>query len=323
MSLSHRIIPSLTLLGALGLLAVQACAVGSPVGSQCKTGSDCESGACNDGVCIAAEGGGSTGGGAEGGAGSTGGNGMGGDAAGGSGEGGNSGLCSPGHDGIVTRDEVPLAAGLDAKLRIATDITLSTAGEDVGGVTTWDMSGALDGDHTVLIETLPIEGAWYADDFAGATYAAKLTDDSDLLGVFELTDDAVLLRGVVSPDSGLYETNLAYDPPVVVLQFPLQEGATWTTDSTVSGTAQGVFSVYYETYDSQVDGRGDAITPFATFDVLRVRVDLTRTVGVLITTQTTFAFVAECFGTIAKMTSQIDETSAEFSDISEIQRLTP
>ena len=121
----------------------------------------------------------------------------------------------------------------------------------------------------------------------------------------------------------LYRTELEYDPPVVVLSFPLEEGASWTTEATVSGLTSGVFGVFFEDYVSSVDARGDMITPFATFDAHRVRVDLTRTVGALVTTQVTFAFVAECFGTVATVRSQTNEDGAEFNDVSELQRLTP
>ncbi|NUP11248.1 MAG: hypothetical protein HOW73_34820 [Polyangiaceae bacterium] len=319
--------------GRLGLAAllllVSACAVGSPVGAECESGADCESGACNDGVCIdtSADGGsgGTTNDGGNGGEDAMGGSGAGPADGGGpeGGAGGSSGLCSPGHEGIVSRDEIPLEAGLEAQFRVATDVTLSTAGSEVDGVLTWDLSTALQGDHTTLLETLPLAGTWYEATFPGATYASRLSESEDLLGVFELSDEALLLRGVVSPEDGLYRTELEYDPPVAVLKFPLQVGDTWTTDSTVSGYATGVYGVYFETYENSVDERGNVVTPFATFDSLRVRVDLTRTVGALVTTQKTFAFVTECFGTIATMNSQSGETDDEFSDLAEVRRLTP
>lgn len=310
----------------VGASWLAACAVGSPVGGQCETGSDCESGACDKGVCVDTSGDGGEGGeGGQIGAGAqaAGGESAGGQAAGGQAEGGGSGFCSPGHDGVVSRDEVPLAAGLEAQFRVATDVTFDTAGADVGGVQTWDLSGSFAGDHTSLLETRPLAGEWFEDLFPGATYAARLSDEADVLGVFEINDDALLLRGVVSPEDGLYRTELEYDPPVVVLAFPLTEGDTFTTDATVSGLTTGVYGIFFETYESEVDARGDMITPFATFDVLRVKVDLTRTVGALVTTQKTFAFVAECFGTVATVRSQTNESGEEFNDVSELQRLTP
>lgn len=291
-----------SLLPILSLLA--ACAAGSPIGSSCESGADCESGACNDGVCVEAEGGSGAGGEDAAGAGSSsGGQGaQGGETSGGGGEGG--GLCSFGHDGEITRDEVPIQAGLSAKFRVAEGVTISTQPEIVDGTPTWDLSVALSGDETTLLETLAMDGTWYASLFPNASYAARLSQGADLLGVFQATSTELLLLGVVSPTDGAFRTELEYDPPVPVLQFPLEVGDSWTVDSTVTGYANGVFGVYFETYDNAVDTRGDVITPFASFDALRVKVDLTRTTGAIITTQTSFAFVTECFGTVATMVSQ-------------------
>jgi hypothetical protein len=305
---------------ALCPLNLAACAAGSnKAGEACDAGSDCESGACNDGTCVGGDGGGGQGGaGAEGGGGSS----AGGTAGEGGSASGGAGACAPNHDGRIERDEVPLAAGLDAKFRIATNVTFSTASSLVEGTPTWNLDVALAGDHGSLVETLPLAGTWFEATFPGATYASRLSDTEELLGVFEITGEALLLRGVVSYEDGPTKTELEYEPAVTVLSFPLEVGTTWSTDATVTGFANGVFGVYYESYDSEVDSRGDAITPFSTFDALRVRIDLTRTAGIVVT-QKTFAFVTECFGTVATVQSQLGETGSEFNDVAEIKRLTP
>ena len=48
---------------------------------------------------------------------------------------------------------------------------------------------------------------------------------------------------------------------------------------------------------------------------------LTRDVGVLRTTTRQFLFVAECFGTVATVISQENETEIEFSRAAELRRL--
>lgn len=319
--------PWLVALAAAGLAVAAGCAASSPIGAFCQTGADCESGACDDGACVdagsttATAGTGTGTGTGTGGAGSTGSAGGGGEASG-TGTGG-AGVCQPDGDGTIERREVPLQAGLSAKFLAATDVTISTAGTMNGGERTWDLSVSLPGDHLSLLETLPLAGQWFEADFAAGTYAARLSEDSALYGVFEVTDAALLLLGVVSPSDGPTKTSLAYDPPVVVLSFPLEEQKTWSTDATVTGFAQGVYGVYYESYDTVVDARGDLVAPFGTFDALRTRVDLVRTVGALVTTQRTFAFVTECFGTVATMVSQPGESGGEFSDVAEIRRLSP
>ncbi len=237
---------------------------------------------------------------------------------------GSSTVCQPNHDGVLTRDEVPLKAGLHATYKIATNVQWDTAGTPAaGGTRQWDLSGSFPGDHLSLVETIPLDGMWFAPDFPNATYAARLSDSEDLLGVFEITQDRLLLRGVASPDDGLTRTKLTYDPPALVLQFPFQQGSTWESTSTVSGVALGVWSYYTEKYASQVDASGSMKTPFGTFDVLRIRVVLTRTVGVVPMTIRQYSFATECFGTVATVASKDNESQIEFTQIKELKRLSP
>ena len=235
-----------------------------------------------------------------------------------------SGVCSPNGDGIVTRAEMPIAAGLHASYKVAADVTWSTAGADLGdGAFEWDLSGTLPGDTSALVEARPLEGTWFEADFPDATYAARLSETQNLLGVFRVTDDGLFLQGVVSIEDSLTATNLAYDPPVQVLKFPVEQGMVWKTDSTVTGAALGVWSMYTEKYRSEVDAHGTLKTPFADFPVLRINVELTRTIGVFPVTLRTHMFIAECFGTVGSVVSQDNETGAEFEDVSELRRLAP
>src|SRR5262249_10517096 len=150
-------------------------------------------------------------------------------------------------DGSITRAEVPLAAGLKATFRVTSDVGVDTAGTaEADGSRTWKLDGALDGDHDVLITTMPLTGQWFANDFGGASYVARLSQKAELLGVFEITSDELLLRGVVSPKDGVDQTELTYDPPVVVLSFPIGAGGGWKTTSTVTGQLSGVYGIYTE-----------------------------------------------------------------------------
>lgn len=242
--------------------------------------------------------------------------------------------CVPNKDGTITAAEVPIAAGLHATYKIATNANVSTAGDtsgDAGGKRTWDFSAALTDDQSVIVETQSLTGKWYETKFPGATYASKLSRDKDLVGVFETSPGALLLRGVVSPtQGGASGTDLKYSPAVSVLKFPLTMGSTWVTDATASGTAAGVdltFAPTTEKYDSKVDAAGELKTPLGTFDVLRVSILLTRKVlafGVYTTTTVrSFAFVTECYGTVATVTSADNETNEEFTMAKEIRRIAP
>jgi len=233
-------------------------------------------------------------------------------------------LCTPNHDGIIGRDEFPLEVGRSATYRVGLDVDVNTAGLAGPNQTrVWDFSAMLQGDQDVHTELRAVTGTWFADSFPGASYITRLSALEDLDGVFELTDDALLLRGVVSPLGGTSRTELVYDPPVPVVGFPLQKGASWSISTTISGVAQGVPSVYTESYDFLVDADGELTTPYGTFPVLRVRVDLTRTVGALVTTKHSFAFIAECFTTVANVSSKDYEPDIEFDRAAELRRLAP
>lgn len=232
--------------------------------------------------------------------------------------------CVPNHDGTISRDELPLVPGRTATYRATTNATIDSAGTiDGNGAHTWDLSTALDGDHDVSVSLLDPRGQWWAGDFAGASYATLLSTTSDLLGVFALTDSRLQLLGVVSPTGGSARTELTYDPPVDVLVLPMSPSARWTVDTTVTGLAQGVAAYYTEHYESRVDAVGTVITPYGPFPASRVAVDLTRTVGASFVTTRTFAFVSECYSTIATLVSQNYETGAEFTDAAEVRRLAP
>jgi hypothetical protein len=291
---------------------------------ECRVGADCVSGMCTaEGTCAAPAGGSS-------GTTSSGDSGPGpidpsGDDGGGSSS-GDASLpgCTPNKDGVIARSEVPIQAGLRATFRVAEDVDVDTAGTPgANGTRSWDFSGALANDANVIIETMALTNKWYAPKYSGATYASKLRSSSDLIGVFETAPATLALRGVVSPDDGAFRTELAYDPSVSVLSFPLKVDDTWTSDTSVSGVAEGYPVAYTEKYESVVDAKGTLKTPLGTFDVLRVRVLLTRTIGLVTTKVRTFAFVTECYGTIATITSEDNEGDVEFTHALEIRRIAP
>ncbi len=235
------------------------------------------------------------------------------------------GVCSPNHDGTISIAELPLIAGKMATFRVALDATFDTAGTaGTGGTRRWDLTAQLAMDSDRPLALLSPTGTWWASKFPTASYAALISAESDLLGVFKVDATALVLLGVVSPDAGSFRTELAYDPPVKILALPVAAAATWVTASAVSGTAQGAFASYSERYASLVDQVGTMKTPYGEFPVLRVATDLTRSsFGTTILTKRSFAWIAECFGSIATVQSQDNESSAEFTDPAEVRRLAP
>jgi hypothetical protein len=327
-----RFVASVTL--GLGVVAVGCASTDDAV--ECRAGADCVSGICgSDGRCVTPSTGDAgtttatgTGGKGEGGSGA-GGSGAGGQSAGGSGAGGVVG-CAPNKDGVITRAEVPLAAGLHATFRTAKNVTWDTAGQTNGdGSRTWDLSKDLDGDQSLLVETKAVDGQWFADKYPGATYYSYLTPDAflgDMVGVFRVTGDALELLGVASPTDGMTKTEEVYKPAAALLKFPVKEGATWSTDAQVAGWLKGVdYSLvpYPESYESTVDAHGTLTTPFGSFEVLRVKTKLSRLAFGVTTVVRSYMFVTECFGTVATVTSQSNETEDEFTSAAEIRRLAP
>jgi hypothetical protein len=309
----------------VGLLLLAGCPSSSSMQVGCRSGEDCPSGTClRDGTCgeepeadaggppaDAGEGAGD--GGADAGTPDT-----------GAPDAGTPGLCIPNGDGTLSPAELPLRAGLSGTFRTALDVVWNSAGEPLadGGVR-WDLATALPGDTSEPLRTLDMTGAWYADSFPTATYAAKLSSTSDLLGIFRLSVNGLWLLGIASPDSGLSQTKVTYDPPFPVLPLPLKQGDRWQLTTTAMGFFEGVYSFWTESYDSTVTARGELLTPLGTFPVLRVSTGLDRTVGLLVTRTRSHAFVSECFGTVATVTSEPGETATEFISASEIRRLSP
>ncbi len=298
-----------TVSAMFALVAMLSCAGGDA--RECFDNSECASGFCrDDGTCAPVE--------PDGGAGDAelpddDGGGLDGAAA-----------CQPDHDGTITRQEILLAAGRTATFRIAVDTDVDTAGElQPNGSRVWDLAEALSGDDDIEVELLPLTDTWYEDSFPDATYATRLSETEDLLGVFELTDTRLLLVGVVSPEAGIYRTELTYDPPATVLEFPITSTSSWSSTSTVSGLASGVTSYYSEEYTSEVDAIGELDTPYGAFPVQRVSTVLDRLVGAMPVTIRSYSFLTECYGTVATIVSDEYESEEEFTHAAEVRRLAP
>lgn len=238
---------------------------------------------------------------------------------------GTTGVCTPNLDGMISRTELPLEPGKMATFRVALDPTFDTAGASAGGgARRWDLSTQLTNDSDRTLVLASPTGTWWQTSFPTASYAAPLSAESDLLGVFKIDASSLVLLGVVSPDAGSFRTELAYDPPAKILALPFSATNTWASTSAVSGTAQGATVSYTERYASLVDQTGTMKTPYGEFPVLRVATDLTRSsFGSTISSKRSFAWIAECFGSVATVASQDFETSAEFNDPAEVRRLAP
>ena len=234
--------------------------------------------------------------------------------------------CMPNHDGVIERDEIVILVPGSANFRISGETEVDLEGtKDASGTRQWNLAGALTGDADVPVTTAPLAGTWFAGEFPDGGFTTPLTGEyaSDLLGIYAVASDKVQILGAASKDSGITQTELTYDPPLDALAFPLREGQSWEGESTVTGMASGVYSTFTDAWKQEVDAHGELTTPYGSFPVLRVRLALSRTIGLYTTTTTAYAFVAECFGTVATVTSRANESADEFTTAAEVRRLAP
>lgn len=249
--------------------------------------------------------------------------------------------CVPNHDGIITAEESPFGAGHTAMFRVTTGVTgFDSAPVCDGDECAWDFVHVSGATTDLVVNTEPLDNWWFAFDpaFSDATYVAPVGEfdlsfgslevcNQDQYGVFQVTDSALLMLGLVSEheDEG---TKLIYDPPLPILQFPLVEGVSWIVETTASGQMCNSWIDYNirQTAESNVDAAGVVRTPFGDFsEVLRVNTLLQRHmgVGVMPTQIRTQTYVTECFTSIAAVVSEEGETDADFDRVAEVRRLAP
>jgi hypothetical protein len=224
--------------------------------------------------------------------------------------------CHPNHDGTIERSELVILVPARVSFRTSGETPIDLTGPH------WDFSGALAGDRDVAVETAPVAGAWFAAKFPSGQFTTPLAGGGDLLGVYDAaTENTVAILGAASPMAGLSQTELVYSPAVHAFELPLHVGQHWGGTSSVTGTAQGVPALFTDTYTTDVDASGDVTTPYGTFPVLRLKLVLRHQIGLATTTTVTYAFVAECFGTIAAVTGKPNDTT--LATVAEVRRLVP
>lgn len=233
--------------------------------------------------------------------------------------------CRGNGDGVVGRDEVVFAPGVEVRYRInppGTTITVDVEGETrADGTRLWDFSSL--GGELYPLSLATAGDRWFAPSFPAAEYAARLDPREPVLGVYDASDTEVVLLGAAGEDetSG---TLLVYDQPVALLRFPLALGASWSTEAlVVDGRVGGVPVASRDRYDVTVDAVGEMRLGILTFaSAVRVRVELTQAFpagpGVR---RIQYLWLAECYGEIARATSRDGEIDPAFGEAAELRRL--
>jgi hypothetical protein len=236
--------------------------------------------------------------------------------------------CVPLLDGKISANELEPAIGASERFLVSPagqteQVNLDGMVDSTGRrVWSWSTSLASDRDFTLTPRTLA--GKWYASSFSNGQFVLPIDAADTTEGVYVHTDQAVLFLGYASTEESPGKTLVVYESPVTLYQFPLQVGSSWTSSGTArNATLDGLPYAGTDTYQTEVDASGTMQLPDYTFtQALRVRtlVTLVPLAGET-TTQRQVSFLAECFGEIARATSQLNETNPDFTVASEIRRL--
>lgn len=233
--------------------------------------------------------------------------------------------CRGNRDGIITRSEVVFVPGVEVRYRINPARTLArvsprgVVGAD--GARTWDLADRTGDAVTLSLATSA--GQWWQARFPAAQYASRIDPRAATLGVYRAGDTSVELLGLVAPDEATM-TAVPYEPGIPVLRFPLALGAAWTAEATTrDAQVEGTPVASRDRYTFTVDARGTVRLPELTFtDALRLRIELTQQfaagAGVR---KIQYLWLVECYGEVARMTSQDGEVDPDFTSAVEFRRL--
>lgn len=233
-------------------------------------------------------------------------------------------FCTPNRNGKLERSELLFKVGTSVTYREAASVTVDLKGSTNNeGKTVWNFVGPYAGSKKVVDELQPMKGAWFEKLYPDATYASILDRSLGLVGVFQVTGDALLMRGVASEKAS--STKLKYDTPIKLFQFPMEVGTKWTSTGTSTGTMRSVpFFRMHETYVFEVDAKGIAKTPAGEFPVIRLKLKLTQqqySPALFRRTGYTYYFLSECFGIVARVDSKQYETNPLFTRAASLKLL--
>jgi hypothetical protein len=243
----------------------------------------------------------------------------------------------PNLDGKIESNELQAAIGASERYLVSPDgktepiTAVGAAGLDGtvngSGQRVWNWSTSLASDQVFTLTPVTLAGKWYAGSFPSGQFVLPIDAADTTEGVYLHDDQAIRLLGIASTEENPTQgkTLVVYGTPVVLYQFPIQVGASWTSSGmSKNATLLGLPYAGTDTYATNVVASGVMILPDYTFtQVMRLDtlVTVAPDVGPPPTTQRQVSFLFECFGEVARATSQIGEPNADFTVASEIRRL--
>ncbi|MBK8942264.1 MAG: hypothetical protein IPM79_32835 [Polyangiaceae bacterium] len=237
--------------------------------------------------------------------------------------------CIPNLDGQIDRSELRPAIGTPVRYVVSPpDATrqVDLGGVEIEGDLTWDFATDYADDQALTVTPSSLEGKWYQASFADGAFVTSFDRDGDLESIGLVRNDSLVLLGLASSEENPPEgtTLLVYDPPIVVLQFPVTVGQQFiSTGEITNGLVSGLPYAGRDTYEVSVDAEGEIDLLQLTFEqVHRVRTKVTvePAVGQAVVRHQT-SFFAECFAEVARATSRDGEADPNFTEAAELRRL--
>ncbi len=238
--------------------------------------------------------------------------------------------CVPNLDDQIDANELQAAIGVPASFLVnpaGEERTVNLTGtEAADGSPIWDFSQDFASDGQAIIQASAVADKWYATSFPEGEFAAPVDAAGSLEGVYKHTTEALYLLGVASreekPKKG--KTLLVYDQPIALYEFPLVAGKHWVASGEVTnGLTYGLPYAGKDTYDVTVGDTGRLeLFDYIFEQVHRVKLHIVQepAVGASISTRET-QFLFECFGEVARATSQPGEDKDDFKTAAEVRRL--
>ncbi|MBI5545789.1 MAG: hypothetical protein HY901_18015 [Deltaproteobacteria bacterium] len=237
--------------------------------------------------------------------------------------------CTPNLDEQIDSTELSVALGASAWYLVSpagAQRNVNLSGSSESGQQTWDWGTDLAEDQLAQLSPHALSGRWYAAHFPKGQFAVAFDAAGTLESVSSQDEEGLWLHGLASTESDPPEgrTLLVYDSPILVLRYPVVKGSAWSWTGRVrNGVLRGFPWAQIDRYDVKVDAVGRLILPDLDFSqVFRVRTTVTATpvMGAPVVQRQT-SFMAECFGEIARATSEVGEARDEFTVASEVRRL--
>jgi hypothetical protein len=239
--------------------------------------------------------------------------------------------CVPNLDGVIDSTELQPTLGLAASYLISPSGStrpVDVAGTiDSSGQLVWDWGTSYSNDRVDSVEAYPLQGKWYASTFPDGQFATTFDAAGTLEAVYSQDANGLYLHGLASKDENPAQgqTLWAYDTPVVLYVFPLKPGTSWSSSGTIrGGVVDGQPYNATDKYEGTDDTTGRLVLPDFTFTQahrLRFVVTTTFSAGTNPEVNRQVSFLCECFGEVARATSQTIDTNQNFTTAAEQRRL--